>query len=314
MEDNDVWDLVPLPKGTKFINCKWIFKTKRDLKGNVDRYKAQFVAKGFTQREGIDYKETFCPVSLKDSFRIITALVAHFDLELYHTNVKTAFLNGDIDETIYVMQLENFVSGDPKNMVCKLKKSIYRLKQTSRQWYFKFHQVIISFSFEMNLFYGSKYIFMVLYVDDIMLASSDIGLLQDTKRFPGKNFKMKDLGDTYFVLGIQIHRDHSQCILGLSQKSYIDTVVKRYGMPNCKPGDTPIAKEDKFNLNQCLKNNFEEKEMQKILYTSVVGSLMYAQVCTRLDIAYITRMLGRYLSNPRIDHWKVAKRVLRYLQ
>lgn len=116
MEDNDIQDLVPLPKGTKLINCKWIFKTKRDSKGNVDRYKAQFVAKGFTQREGIDYKETFCPVSLKDSFRIIMTLAAHFNLKLLQMDDKTMFLNDDIDETIYMMQLENFVSGDPKNM------------------------------------------------------------------------------------------------------------------------------------------------------------------------------------------------------
>ncbi|KZV18416.1 hypothetical protein F511_19192 [Dorcoceras hygrometricum] len=180
--DNDVWDLVTLPKGAKPIGCKWIFKTKRDSKGNVERFKARLVAKGFTQKEGIDYKETFSPVSSKDSFRIIMALVAHFDLELHQMDVKTAVLNGDIDETIYMRQPEGFVSGDPDNMVCKLKKSIYGLKQASRQWYFKFHQVIISFGFEMNMvddcvyhkFSGSKHIFLVLYVDDILLASNDI--------------------------------------------------------------------------------------------------------------------------------------------
>ena len=103
MKNNDVWDLIELPEGVKPIGCKWIFKTKRDSKGNVERYKARLVAKGFTQKEGIDYKETFSPVSTKDSFRIIMALVAHFDLELHQMDVKTAFLNGDIDETIYMM-------------------------------------------------------------------------------------------------------------------------------------------------------------------------------------------------------------------
>ena len=152
------------------------------------------------------------------------ALVAHYDLELHQMDVKTAFLNGDIDETIYMVQPENFVSGDPKYMVCKLKKSIYGLKQASRQWYHKFHEVIISFGFEVNpvddcvyhKFSGSKFIFLVLYVDDILLASSDIGLLHDTKRFLAKNFEMKDLGVASFVLGIQIHRDRSRGILGLS--------------------------------------------------------------------------------------------------
>ena len=169
MKENDVWDLVPLLKGAKPIGCKWIFKTKKDSKGNVERYKARLVAKGFTQKEGIDYKETFSRVCLKDSFRIIMALVAHFNLELHQMDVKTEFLNGDIDGTIYMVQPENFVSGDAKQMVCKLKKSIYGLKQASRQWYYKFHQVVISFGFEMNLaddfiyhkFSRSKYIFLV---------------------------------------------------------------------------------------------------------------------------------------------------------
>ena len=122
MENNDVWDLIDLPEGAKPIGCKWIFKTKLDSKGNVERYKARLVAKGFTQKEGIDYKETFSSVSSKNSFRIVMALVAHFDLEVYQMDVKTAFLNGDIEETIYMTQPENFVSGNPKSMVCKLKK------------------------------------------------------------------------------------------------------------------------------------------------------------------------------------------------
>ena len=128
MKDNDVWDLVPLPEGVKPIG-----KTKRDSKGDVERYKARLVAKGYTQKEGIDYKETFSPVSSKDSFRTIMALIAYFDLELHQMDVKTAFLNGDIDETIYMVQPENFVSGATKRMVCKLKKSIYGLKQASRK-------------------------------------------------------------------------------------------------------------------------------------------------------------------------------------
>ncbi|XP_071917192.1 secreted RxLR effector protein 161-like [Coffea arabica] len=114
--------------------------------------------------------------------------------------------------------------------------------------------------------------------------------------------------------GIQIHRDHSRGILGLSQKSYIEKVLKRYAMQNCKSGDTPVAKGDKFNLEQCPKNAFEKKEMQKIPYASAVGSLMYAQVSTRPDIAYLIGMLGRYLSNSGLDHWKATKRVLRYPQ
>ena len=284
MKDNDVWDLIPLPEGVKPIGCKRIFKTKRHSKGDVERYKARLVAKGYTQKECIDYKETFSPVSSKDSFRTIMVLVVHFDLELHQMDVKTAFLNGDIDETIYMVQPENFVSGDTKKMVFKLKKSIYGLKQASRQWYYKFHQVIILFGFEMNMvddciyhkFSGSKHIYLVLYVDDILLATNDIGMLHETKRFLSKKFEMKDLGNASFVLGIKIYRDRSRGILGLSQKSYIEKILKRFGMHDCKPGDTLVAKGDKFSLSQCLKNNFEIQEMQQIPYASTIGSLMYA--------------------------------------
>ena len=131
IKDNDVWDLVLLLEGAKPINYKWIFKTKRDSKGNVERYKTHLVVKSFRHKKGIDYKETFSPVFLKNSFKIIMALVAHFDLELHQMDVKTMFLNGDINKMIYMVHLKNVVSRDPKNMVCKLKKCIY-LMQASR--------------------------------------------------------------------------------------------------------------------------------------------------------------------------------------
>ncbi|XP_073049659.1 secreted RxLR effector protein 161-like [Primulina eburnea] len=139
-------------------------------------------------------------------------------------------------------------------------------------------------------------------------------MLNDTKKFLCRHFEMKDFGNTSFVLGIQIHRDRSRGILGLSQKSYIDKVLKNFGMQGCKPGNTLDARGDKFSLKQCPKGSLEIQEMKKIPYASAIGSLMYAQVCTRPDIAYIVRVLGRYLSNPGMDHWKAAKRVMRYLK
>ncbi|RDX64212.1 hypothetical protein CR513_57263, partial [Mucuna pruriens] len=224
MQDNDVWDLVKLLEG--------------DSKGNIERYKTCIVAKDFIENEGIDYKETFSLVSSKDSFRSIIALVTHFDLKLHQMDIKTMFLNGDINEMIYMVQPENLVSNESKSMVSKLNKSIYGLKQASRQWYHKFHQVITSYDFEANVvddcvyhnFNGSKYIFLVLYINDILLASSDTGLLHETKRFLTKNFEMKDLGEASFVLGIQILRDCSQGFLMLSQENYISKVLDRFDM------------------------------------------------------------------------------------
>ena len=182
MDHNEVWDVVELPEGCKRVGCKWVFKAKRDSNGNVERYKARLVAKGFTQKDGVDYKETFSPVSKKDSFRIIMAMVAHYDLELLQMDVKTTFLNGNLDEEVYMDQPEGFSVEGKEHMVCKLKKSIYGLKQASRQWYFKFNDTITSFGFKENTVdrciylkvSGSKIIFLILHVDDILLATNDV--------------------------------------------------------------------------------------------------------------------------------------------
>ena len=128
MASNQVWDLVELPVGVKAIGCRWVFKTKKDSEGNIERHKARLVAKGFTQREGIDYRKTFSPVSKKDSLRVILALVAYFDLEMHQMDVKTAFLNGDLEEEVYMKQPEGFLSSVGEHLVCKLNKSIYGLK------------------------------------------------------------------------------------------------------------------------------------------------------------------------------------------
>ena len=183
------------------------------------------MAKGFTQKGGIDYKETFSPVSKKESLRIIMALVAHFDLELHQMDVKTAFLNGSLEEKVYMDQPEGFSIKRKEQMVFKLNKSIYELKQASRQWYLKFNDTITSFGFKENTIdrciylkvSGSKFIFLILYVDDILLANSDLGLFHTTKKFLSENFEMKDMGEATYVIGIEIFRDRSRGLLGLSQ-------------------------------------------------------------------------------------------------
>ena len=186
---NAAWDLVELLNNCKKVGCKWVFKTKRDAKGNIERFKTRLVAKDFTQKEGIDYKETFSPVSKKDSLRIIMAFIAHYDLELHQMDVKTAFLNGNLDDNIYMEQPEGFTKEGKEHLGCQLKKFIYGLKQTSRQWYITFNDTITTFGFKENTVdqciylkvKGSKLIFLVLYMDDILLASSNLGLLHETK-------------------------------------------------------------------------------------------------------------------------------------
>jgi hypothetical protein len=195
-------------------------------------------------------------------------------------------------------------------MGCHLRKSIYGLKQASRQWYLKFDETIRSFDFKENekdnciyaKFRNRKFIFLILYVDDILLASSDVSLLLQTKSFLSSNFDMKDLGETSFVLGIEIHRDRRKGILGLSQKAYLEKVLKKFSMHACNPTPAPIVKGDKYGSFQSLRNQYEIDQMKLVLYASVVGSLMYAQVCTRPDLAFVTGLLGRYQKNPAISH------------
>ena len=322
MASNRVWDLVELSDGIKSIGCKWVFKMKKDSLGNIERHKARLVAKGFNQRERINYTETFSPVSKKYSLRIIMALVAHFDFDLHQMDVKTTFLNGNLEEEVYMKQPEGLSSSEGEHLVCKLKKSIYGIKQASCQWYLKFHEVIASFDFEENIMdqciylkvSGSKISFLVLYVDDILLATNDKGLLYEVKQFLSKNFDMKDMGEASYVIGIKIHRERYRGILGLSQETYINKVLERFNMKNCSLSVAPILKGDRFDLNQCPKNDFEREHMKNIPYASAVGSLMYAQVCTRPDITFVVGVLGRYQSNPGLNHWKATKKVMRYLQ
>ncbi|KAH9687283.1 hypothetical protein KPL70_014708 [Citrus sinensis] len=293
MYHNGVWDLVELPDGCRPIGCKWLFKTKRDAR-----------------------------ISTKDSFRIIMALVAHFNLELHQMDVKTAFLNGSLSKDVYMVQPEDFIEFGKENMVCKLKRSIYGLKQASRQWYLKFHDIVTSYGFQENVVdqciylrvSGSKYIILVLYVDDILLAANDTNFLLETKEILSYSFDMKDLSEAHYILGIEILRDRSKGVLGLSQKTYIERILKRFNLQSCAPGKAQISKGDKLSKSQCADNDVDKARMQKVSYASVVGSLMYAQVCTHPNIAFPVGVLGRYLSNLGYEYWKAAKKVLRYLQ
>jgi hypothetical protein len=241
MGSNDVCDLVEIPDGAKRVGCKWDYEMKYDSKEKIEKFKVRIVAKGFTQREMIDYTETFSPISRKDLLRIMVALVAHYDLEWHHMDVKTVFLN-------------DFAKEGNEHMRCRLKKFIYGLKQASRQWYLKFDEVIKIFGFVKNqvdncIYFkikGTMFIILILYVYDILLASSDKNLLYDIEGFFSSNSDMKDIGDASYVLGIEIHRHRTKGMHGLSQKAYIDKVLKRYNMHDCSNTHVPFVKGDKL--------------------------------------------------------------------
>src|SRR4051812_32176360 len=236
MSDNHVWELVDPIDGVRTIGCKWIFKVKMDMDGNPQTYKARLVAKGYRQIQGIDYEETFSPVAMVKSIRILLAIAAYYDYEIWKMDVKTAFLNGNLTEDVYMSQPEGFVDPKNKGKICKLLKSIYGLKQASRSWNLRFDEAIIGFGFIKNedepCVYKkanvSKITFLVLYVDDILLIGNDIPTLHETKAWLGKCFSMKDLGDAAYILGIKIYRDHTKRVLGLSQSTYVNKVLSRF--------------------------------------------------------------------------------------
>ena len=151
MYSNQVWDHVKAPKGIKPIGCKWVYKRKRGIDGKVETFKPRLVVKGYTQKEGIDYEETFSPIAMLKSIRILLSIAAHYDYEIWKMDVKTAFLNGNLDKEIYMMQPKGFITKNQEHMVCKLKRSIYGLNQASRSWNIRFDQAIKSFGFEQNL-------------------------------------------------------------------------------------------------------------------------------------------------------------------
>ena len=161
---------------------------------------------------------------------------------------------------------------------------------------------------------GSKYIFLVLYVDDILLTANDTDLLVETNELLFNHFDMKDLGEASYVSGIQILHDGPSGILRLSQQTYIKRILKMFNMQSYFSSKAPIVKGNRFSKGQCPQNDIKRDQMKEVSYSSAVGSLMYAQVCIRPDIAFVVGMLGRYLSDPSQSHWKVAKKVLRYLQ
>ncbi|GKA28522.1 retrotransposon protein, putative, ty1-copia subclass [Tanacetum coccineum] len=308
MMDNMVWVLVDLPPGCKTVGSKWIFKKKTDMDGIVHTYKARLVAKGYTQLYGVDYEETFSPVADIRAIRILISIAAYYDYEIWKMDIKTAFLNGYLDEDIYMVQPEGFVDPNHPRKVCKLQRSIYGLKQASRSWNKRFDEEIKRFGFAQNLdepcvyqkASGSNVTFLILYVDDIIIMGNHIPSLQSVKDYLGKCFAMKDLGEATFILGIKIYRDRSKRLIGLSQNAYMDKILKRYRMDNSKRGHIPMQERLDLNKSQGAQTPIEVNHMKNVPYASAVGSIMYAVRCTRPDVAFAQNMTSRFQQNPAV--------------
>ena len=309
---NHTWELVDLPKGCKPLGHKWIFKRKLKVDGTIEKYKARLVVKGFRQTEGVDYFDTYAPVSRKTSIRIVIALAALFDMEIHQMDVKTAFLNGELEEEIYMEQPEGFVVPGKEHQVCKLVKSLYGLKQAPKQWHEKFDRIMLSNGFHINecdkCVYskgsGRDCVVVCLYVDDMIIIGSN-DRISSTKKMLSQHFDMKDLGIADVILGMKITKTSEG--YALSQSHYVKQVLDKFDKDSKAMSRTPIE----FNCN--LKKNFG-KSVNQLEFSRVIGSLMYIMNCTRPDIANSVSRLSRYTSNPNEEHWKAIMKLLRYMR
>src|SRR3954468_22300926 len=322
MYENEVWTLTDLPDDRRAIENKWIFKKKTDADGNVTIYKALLVGKGYRQVQGVDYDETFSPVAKLKSVRIMLAIAAYYGYEIWQMDVKTAFLNGYLKEELYMMQPEGFVDPKNANKVCKLQRSIYGLVQASRSWNIRFDEMIKAFGFTQTYgeaciykkVSGSSVAFLILYVDDILLMGNDIELLDSIKAYLNKSFSMKDLGEAAYILGINIYRDRSRRLIGLSQSTYLDKMLKKFNMDQSKKEFLPVLQGVKLSSAQCPTMAEDIEEMRVIPYASAIGSIMYVMLCTRPDVNLAVSLVGRYQSNPGKEHWTAVRNILKYLK
>ncbi|GJS23306.1 retrotransposon protein, putative, ty1-copia subclass [Tanacetum coccineum] len=258
--------LVDLPPGYKTVWSKWIFEKKTDMDGIVHTYKVRFVAKVYTQLYGVHYEETFLLVVDVRAIRILISIAAFYDYEIWKMDVKTAFLNGYLDEDIYM--------------------------QASRSWNKRFDEEFKRFRFTQNLdeprvyqkASGSIVTFLILYVDDIIIMENHIPSLQSVKDYLKKCFAMKDLGEAAFILGIKIYRDRSKRLIGLGQNAYMDKILKRYKMDNSKRSHIPMQERLDLNKTHGASTPKEVKRMQNVPYASVVGSIMYAYLRNTKDM------------------------------
>ena len=315
--ENKTWMLVELPAGRRAIGCKWVFKLKYDVDGRVERFKARLVPKGYAQKYGIDYDEIFSPAVRFSSIRPLLAFAVQHDFLIHQMDVETAFLNGKLDEEIYMQQPEGYVKPGEENLVCKLEKSLYGLKQSSRCWNKAFRESVETLGFTQAsadpcVFIRKKDTLTIIavHVDDLMILAQNILEMQRLKDSLKLQFKMKDMGELHYYVGASIVQDKEGKQVYLHQgQQYIEKMLKKFGQTEAKSVSTPADCNVKLQ-----KEDSVSRPVDTISYQSIVGSLLYAAITTRPDIAQAVGVVSKFCANPTQSHLTAAKRILRYLK
>ena len=316
LEENETFVLTPVPEDRKIVGGRWVYALKED---NVGRktYKARYVATGYSQIPDIDYGETFSPTARMSSVRILAQLAVQYDLHVHQMDVKSAYLNAPIDCEIYMEQPQGFQKTGPNGgkLVCKLQKSLYGLKQSGRMWNSLLHSYLTSEGFCQSLSDTCVYtkstvddkIILIVWVDDMIIATTREETLKRVKKSLCDRFRMKDLGQLSLFLGIHfVFRNGS---IEINQTRYLEKVLEKFRMSECKPRSTPYE----MNVSKICDDDCVEKA-DPHLYRSIVGSLIHAMTSTRPDLCYIVTKLSQYMANPFDVHLVMAKHVLRYIK
>jgi len=311
LEANQTYDIVDCPSGVTLLGCRWVYSVKIKADGSLDRYKARLVALGNHQKYGVHYKEIFAPVAKMGTIRTILAIAASKHWCLHQLDVKNAFLHGDLTEDIYMRPPASLFS-TPTSAVCKLRRSLHGLKQAPRAWYERFTSILLQFDFLKRKYEASLFlrktahgvVFLLVYVDDIVITSTDLALIDQLKQHLQKSFHMKDLDPLTYFLGLEIHAGSHGIFL--SKQKYAMDLVTAVGLQNSPPLDTPME------INLKLRKDEGDLLSNLAAYRTLVGSLIYL-TNTRPDISYAVQQVSQFMASPRHLHMAAVKRIIRYV-
>lgn len=316
LEDNNTYELVPVPQDRAVVGGRWVYAVKLGP-NNEEKFKARYVAKGYSQIENIDYQETFSPTARITSVRMLMQLAVQKNFVVHQMDVKTAYLNANIDCELFVEQPEGFVktnkSGD--QLVCRLNKSLYGLKQSGRNWNNVLHDFLVSLGFVQSFCDHCVYTrhrsdscaIIIVWVDDLIISASDMNTVNDVKCSLSQKFKMKDLGQLNWFLGIEFQFE-DDCIK-MNQTKYLERILHRFKMIDCNPKLIPCDIGVDKNVSSDSKILDDPK-----LYREIVGSLIYVMTCTRPDLCYVVSKLSQYMSKPTNANLNLSKFALKYIK